>query len=136
MAGVVEVLGVVAAVSQLTKYGFEIVNEISEFSKEIREAPHRISRLNSLVQDFISLTKSIKAQPCYQDAFTNPIIATCTLEAEALQKVLHKLSIAINGGKMAKMKGVVLFNRKEKEIARLLDSIERRKSTMHICLLS
>ncbi|OCL12845.1 TPR-like protein [Glonium stellatum] len=135
MSGV-EVLGVVAAVSQLTKYWLEVVNDISEFSNEMRGASSRINRLNCWVQDVIAITNSIKAHSGSQDGLIGPVVARCGLEAEALQSELQKLSIIMKGGKMAKIKGVILFNRKEKGITRLVESIERSKSTINICLLS
>lgn len=127
MAGV-EVLGALAAASQLTKQSLKIAIIISDLYLKVRDAPESIRKQSVQVEQLIDIAKLIKHNPPLQTALVESILRNCVGEAEKLQEILGKISTAAGDGRVKKLWKALDGVAKEKRI------LEQEKSSLALCI--
>jgi N-terminal domain on NACHT_NTPase and P-loop NTPases len=133
MAGV-EVLGALAAASQLAEQGLRIAVFISELYVKVRDAPESIRRQSIQIQQLIDIAKLIEHTPPLQTTSVESILRNCVGEAEKLQEILGKVSTAAGDGRVKKMWKALDVVAKEKMINILFTRLEREKSSLVLCI--
>src|ERR1700756_4129283 len=115
MAGV-EVLGALAAASQLTEQSLKIAGIISDLYSKVRDAPESIRKQSVQVEQLIDIARRIKDNPPFQTALVESILRNCVGEAEKLQEILGKISTAAGDGRVKKLWKALDGVAKEKKI--------------------
>ena len=133
MAGV-EVLGVLAAASQLTEQSLKIANIISDLYSKVRDAPESIRKQSVQVGQLIEIARQIKQNPSLQTALVESILRNCVGEAEKLQEILERISIAAEDGRVRKLWKALDGVGKEKRILALFAKLEQEKSSLVLCI--
>lgn len=133
MAGV-EVLGALAAASQLTKQSLKIAIIISDLYLKVRDAPESIRKQSVQVEQLIDIAKLIKHNPPLQTALVESILRNCVGEAEKLQEILGKISTAAGDGRVKKLWKALDGVAKEKRILALFAKLEQEKSSLALCI--
>lgn len=133
MAGV-EVLGALAAASQLAEQGLKIVIFISDLYSKVRDAPESIRKQSVQVEQLINIAKLIEHNPSLQIDSVGSILRNCTGEAEKLKEMLENISTAAGDGKAKKLWKVLDGVAKEKRILALFANLEREKSSLALCI--
>jgi len=133
MAGV-EVLGALAAASQLTEQSLKIAVIISDLYSKVRDAPESIRKQSVQVEQLIDIARRIKDNPPFQTALVESILCNCVGEAEKLQEILRKISTAAGDGRVKKLWKALDGVAKEKRILALFAKLEREKSSLALCI--
>jgi len=133
MAGV-EVLGALAAASQLTEQSLKIAIIISDLYLKVRDAPESIRKQSVQVEQLIDIAKLIKHNPPLQTALVESILRNCVGEAEKLQEILGKISTAAGDGRVRKLWKALDGVAKEKRILALFAKLEQEKSSLALCI--
>src|SRR2546421_3656951 len=126
----VEVLGALAAASQLTEQGLKISIFVSDLYTKVRDAPESIRQQSVQVKQLIDIARLIKHNPPLQTALVESILRNCVGEAEKLQEILGKISTAAGDGRVRKLWKALDGVTKEKKILTLFASLEREKSSL------
>jgi hypothetical protein len=129
MAGV-EILGALAAASQLTEQGLKI----ADLYAKIRDAPESIRKQSVQVEQLIEIAKLVKHNPPLQTALVESILRNCVSEAEKLLEILGKISTAAGDGRVKKLWKTLDGVTKEKRILALFANLEREKSSLAVCI--
>jgi len=133
MAGI-EVLGALAAASQLTEQGFKISVFISDLYSKVRDAPESIRKQSVQIEQLIDIARLIKHNPPLQTVSVESILRSCVVVTEELQKILGKISTAAGDGRVRKLWNALDGVIKEKRILALLANLEREKSSLALCI--
>ena len=133
MAGV-EVLGALAAASQLTEQSLKIAIIISDLYLKVRDAPESIRKQSVQVEQLIDIAKLIKHNPPLQTALVKSILRNCVGEAEKLREILGKISTAAGDGRVKKLWKALDGVAKEKRILALFAKLEQEKSSLALCI--
>jgi hypothetical protein len=133
MAGV-EVLGALAAASQLTEQGLKIAIFISDLYSKVRDAPESIRKRSVQVEQLINIAKLIEHNPSLQIDSVGSILRNCTGEAEKLKEILENISTAAGDGKARRLWKALDGVAKEKRILALFANLEREKSSLALCI--
>jgi hypothetical protein len=81
-----EVLGALAAASQLGEQGLKIINYISELYVKVQDAPNSIRKHKAQVEQLIEIEGLIKNNPPLQTDMVGSTLRVCSSEAEKLWK--------------------------------------------------
>jgi hypothetical protein len=130
----VEVLGALAAASQLTEQGLKISIFISDLYAKVRDAPESIRKQSVQVKQLIDIARLIKHNPPLQTALVESILRNCVGEAEKLQEILGKISTAAGDARVKKLWKALDGVTKEKKILTLFAKLEREKSSLALCI--
>jgi hypothetical protein len=125
-----EIVGLVAAVTQLAKYSVDIANGLPNFTRRMRHASLSIQQWSDHAALLCSLAQTLRSQPDLSDQIHRDIIDRCRLEAENLAGVLKGLSIDSSDGRLARLKKKVTIVQKEKEIYNAIVSIGQRSGVL------
>jgi hypothetical protein len=98
-----EVLGALAAASQLAERGLKIVNSIFKLYSKIRDVPESIRKHSVHVEQLIDIAKLVERNLSLQTASVDPILRHCLGVAQQLQEILSNITAAIGDGKVAKL---------------------------------
>lgn len=133
MAGV-EVLGALAAASQLAEQSLQIAIFISNLYSKVRDAPESIRKQSVQLEQLIDIAKLIEHNPPLQTDLVGSILRNCVGEVEKLQEILTNISTAAGDGKVRKLWKALDGVAKEKRILALLANLEREKSSLALCI--
>jgi hypothetical protein len=133
MAGV-EVLGALAAASQLAEKGVKITIFISDIYAKIRDAPESIRKQSVQVEQLIEVTRLVKDNPPLQTDLVGSILRNCVSEAEKLLGILEEITTAARDGRARKFWKALDGVAREKRILALLVNLEREKSSLALCI--
>ena len=133
MAGV-EVLGALAAASQLAEQGLKIAIFISDLYSKVRDAPESIRKQSVQVEQLINIAKLIEHNPSLQIDSVGSILRNCIGEAEKLKEILGNISTAAGDGKTRKLWKALDGVAKEKRILALFANLEREKSSLALSI--
>lgn len=133
MAGV-EVLGALAAASQLTEQSLKIAIIISDLYSKVHDAPESIRKQSLQVEQLIDIARLIKHNPPLQTALVESILRNCVGEAEKLREILGKISTAAGDGRVRKLWKALGGVVKEKRILALFAKLEQEKSSLALCI--
>ena len=123
-----EVVGALAAFTQLAKYSFDIANGVPELTRRLRQAPQLVRQWNDHVTLVVSLAQLMTDQASFIDQSNTEILERCCNEAIELHSLLESLMTATGDGMLVRVKKRLLVLHKEKEVERILYSIERRSN--------
>ncbi|CAN9175373.1 unnamed protein product [Alternaria alternata] len=127
----VEFIGAAAAIPQLAKYSFSVVNAVPDFTRRVRKAPATQDRWI----DQATLLTNISLEACRQlntNVIPSPIIDRLTEDLNSVQSVLHKTKIHTDDGRIAKMWKNIRVVRKETELNKEMLAISQQKSDFPI----
>jgi hypothetical protein len=133
MAGV-EVLGALAAASQLAEQSLNIAIFISNLYSKVRDAPESIRKQSVQLEQLIDIAKLIEHNPPLQTDLVGSILRNCVSEAEKLQEILANISTATGDGKIRELWKALDGVAKEKRILALFANLEREKSSLALCI--
>jgi hypothetical protein len=133
MAGV-EVLGALAAASQLAEQSLNIAIFISKLYSKVRDAPESIRKQSVQLEQLIDIAKLIEHNPLLQTDLMGSILRNCVSEAEELQEILANISTAAGDGKIRELWKALDGVAKEKRILALFANLEREKSSLALCI--
>lgn len=130
MASGLEVLGAVAAASQLVEQVVKIVtlvNDIRDAPKDVLEHIESLSRLTAVAE-------GIKLNPSYQSTQTAEILASINIKTTDLVAILNKANVSPADNKSNAIRKAVFATWKDERIITALDQIERDKNTLALWL--
>ncbi|KAI9764416.1 MAG: hypothetical protein M1840_008439 [Geoglossum simile] len=133
MAGL-EVLGALAAASQLAAQGLKIAIFVSDLYSKVSDAPESIRKQFIQVEQPIDTARLIERNPQLQTDQVASILCNCIGEAENLKQVLASISAAAGDGKVRKLWTSLDGVAKEKRILALVSNLEREKSSLMLCI--
>ena len=125
-----EVVGAVAAASQLIEQVLKIVQLFSKF----RDASESHSRHFVHIEQLIKIALLVKKNQPLHTAVMEFTLRQCLSRATRLLKILSKICAASGDGKVMKWKKALARVTKEKEILVLLAELEREKSSLTLCI--
>jgi hypothetical protein len=129
-----EVLGALAAASQLTEQGLKIISFISELYSKVCEAPESMRKQSVQVEQLIDIARLIEHNPPLQTDFVESILRRCVGEAAKLQEIMRKISTDAGDGRVRKLWKTLDGVTKEKRILALFANLEREKSSLALCI--
>ena len=128
-----EVLGAVAAATQLTQLGLQII----DLCRRVRDSSAVAAARAEQVQQLVSLAALVPKNPILQ---TTPLLeaalSDCLRDAEALRDVLAKVTPDPEARKVTRFLKAVDGAAKERRIAELCKKLEWRKSMLSLCIAS
>jgi hypothetical protein len=133
MAGV-EVLGALAAASQLTEQCLNVAIFISDLYSKVRDAPESIRKQSVQIEQLIDIVRLIEHNPPLQTDLVWSILRSCAGEAEKLKEILANISTAAGDGKVRKLWKALDGVAKKKRILALFAILEREKSSLALCI--
>lgn len=133
MSGI-EVLGVLAAASQVAEQGLKITGAIYDLYKKVRDAPESIRLQSVQVEQLIDIAKLIKKNPSLQTALVSSILNSCSNDANDLLDILRRVTPADEAYKPDKIWRALAAVSKEKTIIAHLAKLERGKSALVLCI--
>jgi hypothetical protein len=130
MASGLEVLGALAAASQIAEQVLRIVKLV----QSIRDAPEEVLQHIASLQQLAGVVESIKANPSYQSRQVAEILSLINTKTSAISDTLDKLQTDPSNSKASVFKKAVNSTWKSDNVANKLDQIERDKTTLALCL--
>jgi hypothetical protein len=130
MASGLEVLGALAAASQIAEQVLRIVKLV----QSIRDAPEEVLQHIASLQQLASVVESIKANPSYQSRQVAEILSLINTKTSAISDTLDKLQTDPSNSKASVFKKAVNSTWNSDNVANKLDQIERDKTTLALCL--
>ncbi|KAL6718748.1 hypothetical protein ACLMJK_002982 [Lecanora helva] len=136
MSGV-EMLGLVASVSQLTAFGLKISTSIFDIYRKLQDAPREIRRQTEQVGQLIEIASCIERSDLVHTVGIGSRVtvqANSTLsQAKALSAVLDELKSEFSQSP-ARRFWKTIKGSKEKEILAHFRSLEKEKSALQLCI--
>lgn len=129
-----EVLGALAAASQLVEQGLKIALFLSELYKKVQDAPESIRKQAVQIEQLVDICRLIESNRSLQTAAVASILRTCLLEVGNLQDILRKISVAAHDGKAKQLWKAIDGATREKKINTLFGKIEQQKSSLTLCI--
>ncbi|KAK4696133.1 hypothetical protein P7C71_g1739, partial [Lecanoromycetidae sp. Uapishka_2] len=129
-----EVLGALAAASQLAEQGLKITTTIYDIYRKVRDAPESIRKQTVQVEQLIDIAKLIKGTASLQTDLVASVLRDCTTDAH---KVLHSLQQIAPGSELhapKKLWKALAGITKEKNILEHLTKLEQGKSSLALCI--
>lgn len=138
MAEPLSIVGSVAAVTQLARYGFHCLGIISEYPGELRSAPDRIKELLVEIDAFITIAKLVPLDSHTSNCsfHLQEQVTRCVRAASALQQLLQPLEITNKDTKPSRLRKCISFRRKWAKISRLLGEIDGSQARLHFFITS
>lgn len=133
MSGI-EVLGVLAAASQLAEQGLKITGAIYDLYKKVRDAPESIRQQSVQVEQLIDIAKLIESNPSLQTDSISSILSSCTNEAKDVLKILQGVTPARETHKLEKRWKALAAVSMQKRILAHFAKLEQGKSTLALCI--
>lgn len=130
----VEVLGALAAASQLLQQGTKLAGAIFDLYKKIRDGPESIRQQSVQVEQLIDIAKLIQTNPTLQTEVVSSILSSCINEANDLLAILSKLVPKEETYRPEKIWKAVVAVSKEKRILAHLAKLEQGKSSLALCI--
>lgn len=125
-----EVLGIVAAASQLNQQVIGIVRLV----QSIREAPATVLGQITSLNQLAHVAENIKANTSYQSPQVADILISISTKAEGILTTLKKILAKPHDGKVLTFKKSLIAVWNDESITRTLNEIERDKTTLALCL--
>jgi hypothetical protein len=130
----ISIIGGIAAVIQLAKYGFRFIQSASEYPLTFRNAPDTIERLMNDVEGFLNIAQSLDPKPheVGHSTVLYSLIDRSVSSATSLQKLLQTFAIDKSDPRSIRLKKSLSFTRKAKTISKCLLDIERCKGNLNL----
>lgn len=125
-----EVLGVVAAASQLAEHIIGIVRLV----QCIRDAPATVLSQTTSLSQLAHVVESIKTNASYQSPQVADILTSINTKAEAISTTLKRVRANHPDGKVIAFKKSLIAVWNDESITGNLNQIERDKTTLALCL--
>lgn len=130
----ISIIGGIAAVIQLAKYGFRFTQSVSDYPGTVRDAPDTIKGLINDVEGFLSIAQSLGPKPheVGHSTVLYSLIDQSVRSATSLQKLLQTFAIDKSDPRSVRLKKSISFRRKARTISRCLSDIERCKGNLNL----
>ena len=147
MSGV-EILGIVAASSQLLGQGPKALRALSGLCSRLRDAPHEVLKTVEEIENLIQLTKSIKtslentsftlqggnSSASSRLAFGVRLLEECAKESADLENLIKPLLPTKSDSLIRRSWGAVIKTKKTEQILQRCRHIEAKKSSLILWL--
>jgi hypothetical protein len=130
-----EFLGAVSASVQLIDIGVRIAHVLTDTYQQVRDAPNWVQTRTDQIETLITAVKSVKSKPHLRTAEITSIIKSCLSQAQELQKILESVCAAPGCGRGKRLQKALEAVFKEKRVLELLDSLERDKNSLIMCIV-
>jgi hypothetical protein len=134
MTSGLDVLGAVAAASQLAEQCLKIISLISELYIKIRDAPESMRKDAVQIQQLVDITRLIEKTTSLQTALVDSILRVCVTEATEVIRILNKACVAVGEGHVKKLWRAAFGLTKERAILAHFAKLEQGKSTLALCI--
>jgi len=130
----IAIIGGIAAVTQLAKYGFRFIQSASDYPGTFRDAPDTIEGLMNDVEGFLSIAQSLGPKPheAGHSTILYSLIDRSINSATSLQRLLQTFAIDKSDPRSVRLKKSLSFVRKAKTISKCLLDIERCKGNLNL----
>lgn len=136
MSGV-EIIGLLASLSQIVIHGLNITTSISEIYSKVQDAPQRIQQHKGQVGELIEIARFIDRHKLFQDVnlgvYVNTHVNATLSQAKALSIVLDQVQSEYSHGSVRRY-WKALKGGKEKEILVNLERLEQEKNALQLCI--
>lgn len=133
MAGI-EVLGVLASISQLLEYGLKIANCISEAYGRIEGAQSRFQRYSSQLQQLTDLARLIQQNKDLHISVVHTQIISTVTQAKSLLYTIQTATTDYTQGSCNKRYWKATRGSKETQISLGFQELEQEKSSLILCI--
>jgi hypothetical protein len=135
MAEFICAVGATAAISQLVRYGFEIVTAVSGLTRRIRHTPQTLRSWNTEANNFVGLIDTIQAQVDASTRGMKSLLDQCREDIIELQLLINKLPTIHHRGKLSRLKQTYLMLWNEKNIEEIITSLSKRATALQLHLI-
>ena len=129
-----EVLGALAAASQLVEQGLKITIFISGLYKKIQGAPESIRKQVIQIEQLVDVSRLIEKNQSLQTGEITSILKECLVEVNHLRDILSKITLEVGDGKVKQLWKAIDGVMKEKKINALFEELEQQKSSLTLCI--
>jgi len=131
-----EILGVAASAIQVAQVGLAIATSLTSIFLKIRDTPKAIQSQAQQVSSLVEVAKLISSKPQLQTNQVEVILQSCLKEARTLRDILQGLLTEKDSSQIKKWAKAIGGVVKESKIMELLQSLEREKSALVLCITS
>lgn len=135
MAEFICAVGATAAISQLVRYGFEIVTGISGLTHRFRHTPQVLRSWNTQANNFISLIDTIHVQDDASTKAMKSLLDQCREDTIDLQLLLGKLPTVHHRGKLSRLKQTYFMLWNEKDIEKVITALSKKATALQLHLI-
>ena len=128
-----EIVGLLASASQLAVYSVIITNSISEIYRQVQDAPRRIQQHMEHVTQLADTAQLIEQHHSLQMINTDRQIRTTLKQVKTLSAILDQITSDYAHGSIRNY-WKILKGKTEKEIIANLDQLEKKKSSLRLCI--
>lgn len=132
MSGV-ETLGVLASSSQLAAYGIKIVLHLTELYKGVRNRPSQTRERLDQVRELIETANLIQQNKSLQSPVIHAQLQATLTEARSVSHLLRDIAAKHTESSIQRL-WTLLSGASEQEILARLQSLERKKSALQLCI--
>lgn len=125
-----EVLGALAAATQLIQQGLKIV----ALYKKLRDSPEQIRQHALQIEQLIGITKLIEANGLLQTSLVAATLNQCVTEATELLRLLKHAAPRNGWSKLWKASKALLVVAQERQILDHVAQLDRGKCTLALCI--
>ena len=129
-----EVLGALAAASQLVEQGLKLTRFLSGLYKKVQDAPESIRKQAVQIEQLIDICRLIESNQPLQTPAIASKLRTCLLDINQLQDILIKISVAARDGKARQLWKAIDGATNKKKINALFEKLEQQKSSLTLCI--
>lgn len=134
MADPISILGGVSAVTQLADQLARVITLAIDVYKRYKDPGSTTSQL-SQVEKLIHIAGVIKSKPALQTAAVSNVLSSCLQNAENLRDMLSKIVVVVGAdSRRRRVKKSLAAMMKDKEVVNILNTLERDKSVLQLCI--
>lgn len=122
----VEFIGAAAAIPQLAKYTFSVVNAVPDFMHRMRKAPSTQRQWDDQATLLVSLSQKFHLQPSAGNAISPAILDRLDDDLKRVIPFLRDTTIGVSDSGLAKIRKKFAIVRKEAKINQVLTTVIQR----------
>jgi hypothetical protein len=135
MAEFIFAVGATAAISQLVRYGSEIVTGISGLTRRVRHSTQTLRTWNIQADNFVSFIDTIQVQIDASTQGMKSLLDQCREDTIELQSLINKLATIHQPGQLSRLKQTCFMLWNEKNIEEIIASLSKRATTLQLHLI-
>ena len=132
MSGI-EVVGLLASLSQLTSYGIKITISIKDIYQRVQNAPQKIQEHAQQIRQLINIATTIKRHTFLHHKEVEIHVEATLGQAKSLKNTLDDIQSEYLRGSVRKYWNI-LRKSQEKEILASFERLEKEKSALQLCI--
>jgi hypothetical protein len=128
-------VGVAASAVQLVDYGLKVIGTISETYIRVKDAPNRVARYTTQINQIIEVGRAIQQNQVLQSPLIHSQLQNTLTEVKQLHQVLGVIRLDYTTGSITKRVWKAILGDNERRMLTCFERLEREKTALILCVV-